>query len=62
MPRRPEQDYYCPRCGAPVRYIGFYRCTGTGCGVRVEISELATAGDAARLRAGDEEAACDVLF
>jgi DNA-directed RNA polymerase subunit RPC12/RpoP len=61
MSRRPEPDYYCPHCGARVHYMGFYQCTG--CGVRVEIGELATAEVAARIRAERAEGVtCDALF
>jgi hypothetical protein len=43
--------------------MGFYQCTGTGCGVRVEIGELATAEIAARIRTERAEGVtCDALF
>jgi hypothetical protein len=61
--RRPESAYYCPSDGEPVRYMGYYQCTGAACGRRVEIGELATAEGAARIRAErTEEVACDALF
>jgi hypothetical protein len=61
--RRPEPAYYCPDDGAQVHYMGFYRCTGAGCGRRVELGELVTAEAAARIRAERSEGtACDALF
>ena len=61
--KRPERDYHCPACGAPVRYLGFYRCTEAPCGRQVEMRDLVTAEAAARIRAEHGEAAtCDALF
>lgn len=59
--RRPEQTYYCPCCGEPLRYIGFYRCTG--CGERAEIGKFASDERAARIRAARAGGlTCDALF
>lgn len=60
---RADPVYHCPRCGALVRYRGFYQCTGTGCGVVVEMRELISPDVAARIRAGRAEGTtCDPLF
>jgi hypothetical protein len=61
--KRPATVYYCPDCGAEVRWAGFYQCMGDGCGRQVEMGQLATAEDAKRIRAGrSEEVPCDALF
>lgn len=63
MAKRTEPTYYCPRCGEPLRYIGYYHCTGDG--ERVEIGTFASDGEAARIRAEREapkEMTCDALF
>jgi hypothetical protein len=67
--KRPPMAYYCPHCGGPVHWGGFYQCTE--CERQIEMGQLVIGSEAAaRIRArreaeartGEEVTADGALF